>query len=155
MPIEIEKAIKIATMAHEGQLDKNNKPYILHAIAVAMNFRYEKTKFIASILHDVVEDTNYTIDDLRKEGFSEEILTIINLVTRNSETYSEFISNIINSNNIDAIEVKIADMTDNMSRLESLDANKASYLRKRYESEIIKLKNAQKNIKKMNRRILK
>lgn len=142
MLTNIEKAIKIAYESHAEQKDKNNKPYILHPIAVAMNFRYNENKFIVSILHDVIEDTNVTIADLIEAGFSKEITDSIELLTRReNETYKEFIERIELSNNEIAISVKVADIIDNINRLDSLsDKEMADYLMLRYSEALEYLK---------------
>lgn len=64
----LEKAILIATKAHEGQKDKAGKPYILHPLRVMLRMKTTKD-MMAAILHDVVEDTDVTLDDLREHGF--------------------------------------------------------------------------------------
>lgn len=108
----LEKAIIIATNAHKGQLDKGGSPYILHPLRL-MFAMHNETEKICAVLHDVIEDTEITLDYLRTEGFSEEVLYALDSLTRRSnETYDEFISRIIN-NNI-ASHVKLADLSDNM-----------------------------------------
>ncbi|WP_279380065.1 hypothetical protein [Sporosalibacterium faouarense] len=115
----LEKAILIATKAHNGQLDKGGQPYILHPLRVmqSCNSDLEKT---CAILHDVIEDTNISLNELREEGFSEEVLVILDLLTKKEEEdYSTFIDRI--STNETACRVKIADLQDNMnlSRIKS------------------------------------
>lgn len=115
----LEKAILIATKAHNGQLDKGGQPYILHPLRVmqSCNSYLEKT---CAILHDVIEDTNISLNELREEGFSEEVLVILDLLTKKEEEdYSTFIDRI--STNETACRVKIADLQDNMnlSRIKS------------------------------------
>ena len=70
----LERAIAIATKAHAGQIDKAGEPYILHALRVmlAVETPEERT---AAVLHDVVEDTDWTIEGLREEGFSDRVTT--------------------------------------------------------------------------------
>jgi (p)ppGpp synthase/HD superfamily hydrolase len=108
----LEKAILIATNAHQGQTDKAGKPYILHPLRLMFS-RIDETERICAVLHDVIEDTHITLDCLRNEGFSEEILSALDALTRKSnESYDEFISRIIN--NEIACYVKLADLCDNM-----------------------------------------
>lgn len=108
----LEKAISIAVEAHRGQKDKNGKPYILHPISVMGKVRTETDKIVA-ILHDVVEDTDWTFDDLRKEGFPPEILDALDCVTkREGEPYEEFVKR--SASNPIARRVKLADLEDNM-----------------------------------------
>jgi Guanosine polyphosphate pyrophosphohydrolases/synthetases len=115
----LEKAILIATNAHQGQVDKAGKPYILHPLRLMFS-RQNETERICAVLHDVIEDTDITLDYLRNQGFSEEVLAALEALTRRSdETYDEFISRIIN--NRIACYVKLADLCDNMdlSRIEN------------------------------------
>ncbi|WP_018675736.1 guanosine-3',5'-bis(diphosphate) 3'-pyrophosphohydrolase [Riemerella columbina] len=117
----LERAIQIAVNAHKGQTDKAGKPYILHLVRVMEKGKTEEEK-ICGILHDLLEDTNWTISDLRKEGFSEEIMNALQCVTKkNNEPYSDFINRI--SKNPLAIRVKLNDLEDNMdkSRLNNIN----------------------------------
>lgn len=108
----LERAVKLAEKAHQGQLDKGGKPYILHARRVMEKCETEKEK-ITAILHDVMEDTPYTLDDLRKEGFSEEILVaLLCLTRREGEDYMRYIERVCK--NPLAVRVKYADLEDNM-----------------------------------------
>ena len=110
----LEKAIEIAVEAHRGQIDKAGKEYILHPMRVMLRGRND-TEMIVGILHDVVEDTPITIDMLRVEGFSEDILTAIECVTkRRGESYGTFIDRVLT--NPLATQVKLYDMEDNMNR---------------------------------------
>lgn len=114
----LEKAILIAVNAHQGQIDKAGKPYILHPLRVMFS-REDETERICAVLHDVIEDTDITLDYLKNEGFSEEVVTILDALTRRSnESYDEFINRILN--NKLACYVKLADLSDNMdlSRIE-------------------------------------
>lgn len=110
----LEKAIEIAVEAYRGQIDKAGKEYILHPMRVMLRGRND-TEMIVGILHDVVEDTPITIDMLRLEGFSEDILTAIECVTkRRGESYGTFIDRVLT--NPLATQVKLYDMEDNMNR---------------------------------------
>ena len=111
----LNKAIEIAAKAHAGQLDKGGKPYILHPLRVMMNFCADddENAQICAVLHDVVEDTAITLDDLRFEGFSEEIIAALGCLTkRDGESYDDFISRIL-TNQL-ACKVKNGDLADNM-----------------------------------------
>lgn len=110
----LEKAIEIAVEAHRGQIDKAGKIYILHPIRVMLRGRNEVEQ-IVGILHDVVEDTPVTLDMLRLEGFSEEVLDAISCITKNeNEEYADFIDRVIT--NPLATQVKLYDLEDNMNR---------------------------------------
>jgi (p)ppGpp synthase/HD superfamily hydrolase len=108
----LAKAIKIATEAHEGQTDRYGAPYIFHPLRVMQRLitPAEKT---AGILHDVVEDTNWTFESLRKEGFSDDLLEALKAVTKeNGEDYEQFVRR--SAANPLARRVKLADLEDNM-----------------------------------------
>lgn len=113
----ITKAIGIAMDAHKGQVDKAGQPYILHPLTVAMSQETE-AGFITALLHDVVEDSDYTFADLETQGFSDEIIDALRLLTHDkSVEYGEYIAGI--SGNPLAVSVKIADLKHNsdLSRL--------------------------------------
>lgn len=77
----LERAIAIAAQAHEGQIDKGGQPYILHPLRVMLRMHSEAGRIVA-VLHDVVEDSNCSLDELRAEGFSEEVITALAAITR-------------------------------------------------------------------------
>ena len=123
----LDKAILITTKSHQGEIDKVGQPYILHPLRVMFS-RKNETERICAVLHDVIEDTDITLDYLRSEGFSEEILIALDALTRReSETYDKFIDRIIN-NNI-ASHVKLADLCDNMDILRIKKPTKKDYER--------------------------
>jgi (p)ppGpp synthase/HD superfamily hydrolase len=108
----LERAIGIAVEAHRGQKDRCGAPYILHPLRVMARVETETEKIVA-ILHDVVEDTKWTMADLRREGFPEEVLTALDCVTkREGETYEDFVKR--SAGNPLARRVKLADLEDNM-----------------------------------------
>ncbi len=110
----LHKAIKIAQIAHENQTDKYDAPYIGHVMRV-MNYGKTLDEKMVGVLHDVVEDCpEYSIDDLRKEGFPENILFAIECITKTSpeEDYEAFIKRTEQSPL--AIAVKLNDLRDNM-----------------------------------------
>ncbi len=111
MPI-LEEAIALAVKAHQGQLDKVGRPYILHPLRVM--FRVERdVDQIVAILHDVVEDSDITFDDLRGMGYSEEIIEALDGVTRrDDETYEVFVERSL-AHPVSR-RVKRADLEDNM-----------------------------------------
>ena len=109
----LERAIQIATEAHKGQLDKAGKDYIGHPLRVMEMGRTEEEK-IVGVLHDVVEDGDWTFEALEAEGFSKEVISALRCVTKTSENenYDEFIERV--KKNPLAVAVKINDLTDNM-----------------------------------------
>ena len=116
----LEKAIAIAVEAHKGQKDKAGDPYILHPLRVM--FRMDtKEEMIVAVLHDVLEDTAITPDQLKEMGFSETVLEALDSVTkRDGETYEDFVQRAA----LHPIgkKIKLADLRDNMdlSRLEKI-----------------------------------
>ena len=126
------KAMIVAYKAHENQVDRSGVPYIFHPFHVAESMETEAEVCVA-LHHDVVEDTNYTIEDLRKEGFSEEVLDAVALLTRDkSEEYMDYVYKI--KPNAIARKVKLSDLEHNSdeSRLLEKDAHYEE-LKKRYE----------------------
>jgi (p)ppGpp synthase/HD superfamily hydrolase len=107
----LEKAICIAAAAHAGQLDKEGGSYFTHPLRVMAAVEGDDAKIVA-ILHDVVEDTTVTIDDLRREGFSEELLAGVACVTHHrDEPYTDYV---VRCKNLPlARKVKLADLADN------------------------------------------
>jgi (p)ppGpp synthase/HD superfamily hydrolase len=109
----LEKAIQIAAQAHAGQKDKSGAPYILHPLRMMLRVESE-TAMIAAVLHDVVEDSDWTLEQLRLEGFSEEVLQAVECLTnRDGGSYDDFIARV--KTNAIARQVKIADLEDNMN----------------------------------------
>lgn len=107
----VQKAMTLAYNGHHGQLDKGNYPYIAHVFAVAERMEDEITTVVA-LLHDLVEDTNYTIEDLIREGFPNEVIEALKLLTHNPElSYGAYIEKL--SKNEIATKVKIADLANN------------------------------------------
>lgn len=108
----LERAISIAVSAHQGQRDKADKPYILHPLRLMFKMQTEN-EMISAVLHDVVEDTEWTIEKLEAEGFSAEVITAVKLLTHNKKVpYKKYIEN-IKTNKI-ALKVKLADLEDNL-----------------------------------------
>lgn len=109
----IEKAIEIAISAHKGQKDKSGAEYILHPLRVMERGKTEIEK-ICGVLHDVVEDSKWSFEMIKNEGFSEEVISVLRCVTKYSEEedYESFIKRV--SQNPVATEVKINDLLDNM-----------------------------------------
>ena len=109
----LERAIQIATEAHKGQFDKAGREYIGHPIRVMEMGKTEDEK-IVGVLHDVIEDTDWTFERLEAEGFSQEVINALRCVTKTSENenYDDFIDRV--KKNPLAASVKINDLTDNM-----------------------------------------
>ena len=117
----LERALQIAVKSHAGQVDKSGAAYISHPIRVMMRCTSADAK-TAALLHDVVEDTPVTFEELEAEGFSTNVLSALRLLTHASEVpYDDYIQSL--TGNRIAIEVKIADLEDNMDirRLQEVD----------------------------------
>ena len=109
----LNRAIEIATSAHVGATDKYGAAYINHVTRV-MNMGATDNEKIVGVLHDVIEDTHWTFEDLEKEGFSKEVIDALRCVTKTSEDedYQEFITRV--KINPLAVKVKLNDLTDNL-----------------------------------------
>lgn len=117
----LERAIEIARQAHAGQVDKAGTDYIGHPLRVMERGETEEQK-IVGVLHDVVEDSDWTFEMLEAEGFSSEVIAALKCVTKISEDedYDYFIDRVL-TNRL-AVRVKLYDLEDNLdvSRLDSL-----------------------------------
>lgn len=106
-----KKAMTIAYNAHHGQVDKSGMPYIFHPFHLAESMTDENTTIVA-LLHDVVEDTDWTFEDLQREGFNDEVLTALKLMTHDdSEPYMDYVSRLATCEI--ARKVKLADLKHN------------------------------------------
>jgi (p)ppGpp synthase/HD superfamily hydrolase len=107
----LERAIEIAARAHAAQVDKAGQPYVLHPLRMTLAVQTPDAR-IAAVLHDVVEDTDVTLEQLRAEGFSGVVLEAVEALTkREGEDYEAFIRRV--APNPVAREVKLADLRDN------------------------------------------
>jgi (p)ppGpp synthase/HD superfamily hydrolase len=108
----LEDALALAVQAHHGQRDKAGQPYILHPLRVMMRLESEAERTVA-LLHDVVEDTPWTLERLRALGYPEGVLAALDALTRREgETYEAFIERL--RPDPLARRVKLADLEDNM-----------------------------------------
>ena len=116
---QTKKAVNLMFEAHKEQRDKSGLPYVFHPFHLAEQMEDETTTVVA-LLHDVVEDSDYTLDDLRLMGFSEEVCEAVDLMThREGVPYMEYVRRI--KTNPVAVKVKLADLRHNsdMSRMEA------------------------------------
>ena len=113
-PPDLGDTFEVMRKGHEGQMDKCGRPYYLHPLRVAMrlaNCTPEERQ--AALLHDVVEDTPVTLDQLREMGYSDELLGLVDLLTRRKpegETHNQYIERLVASRNAKALRVKLADL---------------------------------------------
>ena len=113
----IDRAIMIASIAHAGQKDKADKPYILHPLRVMLTVASDKNatdeQKIVAVLHDVIEDTYVQEQQLRENGFSEDIINAIKSVTKIKGESRMDAAKRTKLNAIGRV-VKLADLKDNM-----------------------------------------
>lgn len=137
-------APQVAARAHQHQKRKDGTPYIAHPVRVAIRAASSLSNIcqpgesldleiqIVALLHDVVEDTDITIEELRELGFDESVLLAIEAVTkRPGEKYADFILRIKSAGPV-AVYVKLADIADNLEDQSALDPDEAAFLSKRY-----------------------
>ena len=133
-----KKAIKLCFAAHAEQMDKSGLPYAHHPLHLAEQMTDEYTT-VAALLHDVVEDTNYTLLDLREMGYPEPVLAALTLLTHDDDTpYLDYVARI--KENPIARAVKLADLTHNsdLTRLDRVD-EKALERVKKYKAAMAPL----------------
>ena len=128
----LQDAEQLAYKYFKDKIDKGGNPYMQHLRLVKNHCMLENSK-IVGVLHDILEDTNCSISELREVIVHEDLIQAIQLLTRKqSEKYSEYIDRIINSKNINAIEVKLHDLENNMdiTRLKSIEQKDIDRIRK-------------------------
>ena len=128
---QTKKALKLCFEAHKEQVDKSGMPYVFHPFHLAEQMQTEETTVVA-LLHDLVEDTDYTIDDLTSMGFSKTVTDAIALMTHaDGVAYMDYVREI--KNNPIAKVVKLADLKHNadLTRLDVVD-EKALRRREKY-----------------------
>jgi (p)ppGpp synthase/HD superfamily hydrolase len=119
----LEEAIRNAVEAHRGQKDRAGAPYILHPLRMMLRAQTDAER-MAAVLHDVVEDTAWTLDDLRARGFPAEVLAAVDALTRRpGEDYDAFVERA--AADPIARRVKLADLEDNLDlgRLDRVTAD--------------------------------
>ena len=132
---ETKKAMKLCFEAHRNQTDKSGLPYVLHPFHLAEQMTDETTTIVA-LLHDVAEDSDYSLQDIEAMGFSQEVITAISLLTHDkSVPYMDYVA-LIKLNPV-AKAVKLADLKHNsdLSRLDVVD-EKALARREKYLTAI-------------------
>lgn len=138
--IKFEKAVEIASRYHNGQKDLDGNPVLLHPLSVALMGNNE-TERIVGVLHDVVEDTDCTFADLEKLSVSKNVINTLKLLTHTkAQTYDEYLSQIITSNNITALKVKINDLRHNISR-NNEDTEQKKRIKEKHKRALEKIEN--------------
>ena len=127
-----KKAMKIAYDAHHGQLDKGGLPYVFHPWHLAEQMD-DEISTIADLLHDVVEDTDWTLEQLEAEGFPPESMEALGLLTHpEGQPYMEYVAGL--RHNSVAVKVKLADLRHNsdFTRLSAVTAGQRARLEQKY-----------------------
>ena len=113
---QIEIALEIALKAHKGQRDLDGKPVILHPLTVALK-GHNVSEIVTGLLHDVVEDTDWTFDDLLQAGISAKVVDALRMLTHSKDVpYLDYVRRIADSHNPIAINVKCNDLEHNLDR---------------------------------------
>lgn len=146
MDDDYDRAYRLVSYLFKDKRDKAGEPYLGHLIRVSDRLSMGDAK-VAALLHDVVEDIDdISFDDLKDLGFSESIVDIVKIVTKDKSkgiSYHDWIGEIIATGNVDAIKVKYSDMMDNFSldRLNKLDEETKRHLISKYKDEVERLRN--------------
>ncbi len=140
----LNDAVELATQRHEGQVDKGGKPYISHPLSVMAMLEDEQSK-MAAVLHDIVEDTTVTFEELAELGCPKPVIDAVKLVTHSKdfdgsdEAYVRDIQQIATSSNQTAVDVKWADLTNNqdLSRIPNPTARDYARLERYGRAKVI------------------
>lgn len=130
----LEQALRLAVNAHAGQTDKGGEPYILHPLRLMLQQTSPAARLVA-LLHDAIEDSPLSLDDLAAAGIPVEAITAIDCLTkRDGEVYADYLQRV--AANPLARQVKLADLRDNMdiTRLPALGEAELQRLRKYQEA---------------------
>ncbi len=132
---ETKKALRLCFDAHKEQVDKSGMPYVFHPFHLAEQMQDENTT-VVTLLHDIVEDTDYSFDDLRQMGFNDDVINALILMTHEKTIpYMTYVERI--KTNPIATAVKLADLKHNsdLSRLDNID-QKAIKRKEKYAEAI-------------------
>ena len=137
------KAEKMVKRLFKEKIDKGGNPYLNHLYYVSNRLEEVNMKTVG-LLHDLLEDTIITEKDLKKIGFSDEVIEALLLITKkDDELYNEYIDRILESNNMIAINVKAIDMENNMdlSRIKNPTSSDFNRLENKYKPQYEKIIN--------------
>lgn len=127
-----KQAMRISFDGHFGQYDRGKVPYICHPLHIAEEMP-DETKTLIALLHDVLEDTRLTEEDLLRYGFPARVVEAVKILTRDREVpYARYIEGLIRSGNEDAMFVKLADLRHNMDETRAEHGKLPKYLSERY-----------------------
>ena len=139
----IYKSLEIVTRLFNDKCDKGGFPYVIHLLKVYEGVSDYLEK-VCALLHDVVEDTDVTYDDLKDIGYNNDVVDILKVLTKvKGEDYRVYIDRIINSENTHAMNIKLSDLRHNMDlgRIKNPTANDYERVSKRYEPAYQKILN--------------
>ena len=147
---DLARANMLSLMMFKDKYDKAGNIYIRHLNRVSEAMKDKDSK-CAALLHDLIEDTTFTLDDLKELNFNDLIIDTVRLLTNDLDDYDLFIKRIISSDNILAIKIKIADLLDNMNinRFDSPSLKDFQRIKNKY------LKSYKLLIEELERRIIK
>lgn len=141
---DYERALSLIKVLFKDITDKEGEPYINHLLRVSEKLENKNTK-IAGLLHDTIEDIDgFTEESLKELNINDEIISLIKIVTKDDDIeYTDYITSVLDTNNIEAIKIKYADMSDNFNveRLNKLSEQDKERLTRKYEKEIVRIKN--------------
>lgn len=134
MALALERAISLAVSAHSGQVDKAGKIYVLHCLRVmnsVLELGMDEASSCAAVLHDIVEDTPVTLEELAEQGFSARVVELVDFLTRRKdETHQQYLERL--KPDSDARNIKLVDVRDNFDRIFDLSEPERSGLGQRY-----------------------
>jgi len=135
---QLARAVEIATEAHKGQFDKGGKPYILHPLHLMNQLLFDTQLAAIAVLHDVVEDSHWTLHDLKASGFSSRVISALLLLTHDEPfSYEVYVESICT--NYDAIRVKRKDLEHNsdITRLKGVTTKDLKRIEKYHKAFLI------------------
>lgn len=137
---DLARANMLILIVFKDKVDKAGEIYIRHLNKVSESMKDSDGKIVA-LLHDLVEDTSFTFNDLKRLGFSENIINTLKLLTNDLDDYDKYVDRLIKSDNILAKKVKMADLLDNMNlnRFSVLNKENFDRVRNKYIKTYIKL----------------
>lgn len=150
----LENAIQIALEAHDGQVDKAGTPYILHPLTVMQSLKSIEDK-VVGVLHDVIEDSEFTKEILIQRGIPENLADDVEMLSRKSnETYDRYLTRLLNSNSLRVLNVKDKDLEHNLDRgrLDSVSDVDMERMKK-YANASIRIKAKIKELKFFNKQL--
>ena len=145
----IFKSLELVTRLFDDKVDKGGLPYSIHLLKVYSGVS-DYIEKVCALLHDVVEDTDVTFDDLREFGYPEEVIEILKLLTKSKGAdYQAYIDNIVDSGNAHAMNIKLSDLRHNMdiNRIKNPTVNDYERVNKRYAPAYEKIQNKLNEIK--------